>query len=69
MKSKRSAGGCPMKINQFSEMEAALVGVEIEALFRWRNPDFPVPAIRDVRKPVKQPQRPQGGSATANVKP
>ena len=51
-----NAGGCPLKFDRLSEMEAALDGVEIEVLIRWRNPDFPVPAVRDVRKPVKEPQ-------------
>jgi hypothetical protein len=58
MKSKRSAGGYPMKFNQISEMDAALDGVEIEVPTRWRNPVFPVPAVHDVRKPVKQPEKP-----------
>ena len=53
-----NAGGCPMKFNQLSDMEAALDGVEIEVQIKWRNADFPVPAVRDVRKPVKQPQNP-----------
>ncbi len=53
-----NAGGCPLKFDRLSEMEAALDGVEIEVQIKWRNPDFPVPAVRDVRKPVKQPQNP-----------
>ena len=51
-----NAGGCPMKFDQLSDMEAALDGVEIEVQIKWRNADFPVPVVRDVRKPVKQPQ-------------
>ncbi len=51
-----NAGGCPLKFDRLSEMEAALDGVEIEVQIKWRNPDFPVPAVRDVRKPVKEPQ-------------
>jgi hypothetical protein len=52
------AGSCPIKFNQLSDMEAALDGVEVEVQIRWRNPDFPVPAVRDVREPMKQPQKP-----------
>ena len=58
-----------MRFNQLSEIEAALDGVEIEILIRWRNPDFPVPNVRNVREPVKQPQNQHGGPATANQKP
>jgi hypothetical protein len=52
-----NAGGCSMKFDQLSEMEAALDGVEIEIQIKWRNPDFPVPAVRDVRKPMNEPQK------------
>ena len=50
------AGNCPLKFSQLSEMEAALDGVEIDVQIRWRNPDFPVPSVRDVREPTKEPQ-------------
>ena len=50
------AGNCPMKFSQLSEMEAALDGIEIDVQIRWRNPDFPVPSVRDVREPTKEPQ-------------
>ena len=50
------AGNRQMQFNQLSEIESALDGAEVEVLIRWRNPDFPVPSVRDVREPTKEPQ-------------
>ena len=50
------AGNCPTKLSQRAEMEAVLIGAEIDVEIRWRNPDFPVPSVRDVREPTKEPQ-------------
>ena len=51
-----NAGERATKFNHLIEMEAALDGADIEVNIRWRDPDFPVPIVRDIRKP-QQPRQ------------
>ena len=59
------AGDCTTTFDSATGLESALDGAEVEVLIRWRNPDFPVPTVRDVRKPMQRPQDPERGPATA----